>query len=367
MLRILHTESSWGWGGQELRILTESQALAARGHQVCIAAPASTPILHRAQEMKLETHDLPIRKKTLAGIFAVWRFLRSRTFDVVNTHSSTDSWLVAIASLGLGQKPAIVRTRHVSTPVRAGWSNRWLFGHATARVVTTGEAIRNALIAHLGLPPDHVVSIPTGVSAELYRPVDPGERTSLRHHLAMKEGKLIIGTVATLRQLKGVNYLFQAMAKLRRHAVHLYVIGDGPQMQNLQALLDELELRQSVTMVGEQSNVDEWLRAMDIFAFPSLAEGVPQALAQAMLTELPCVTTNVGGIPELAMHLRTAWVCPPRDSDALVEGIEGLVIDHGLRRKLGVAARKHCIATRSVAHMADAMEEVFRQASQARH
>ena len=361
-LRILHTESSWGWGGQELRILTESAALAERGHQLCIAAPPDTPILRRAAQMGIEAVALPIKKKALRGILATRRFLEGRRFDVVNTHSSTDSWLVALALLTLRERPALVRTRHVSTAVRPGWANRWLYGKATQRLVCTGEVVRRALTEQLALPGSHVISIPTGVSSEAYRPADAGEKTALRRTLGLPIELTLIGCVATLRMLKGIDHLFQAMQDLRTRSIHLVIVGDGPQMERLQSLRRELGLEALVTMAGEQHNVEDWLKAMDMFAFPSLAEGVPQALAQAMLTGLPCVTTNVGGIPELATHRQTAWVCPPRDAKALSEGIEALLEDSKLAAQLGLAAREHCIENISIQKMAESMERVFEEA-----
>lgn len=365
-LRILHTESSWGWGGQELRILTESAALAERGHQLCIAAPPDTPILQRAAQMGLETVALPIRKKNFFGWRAVRGLLRRRAFDVVNTHSSTDSWLVALSVPGLAHQPALVRTRHVSTPVHANAANRWLYGRATRRVVGTGDAVCQALVAQLGLDPAHVVSVPTGVSSEQFRPPQAQEKASLRASFGFADGQTVFGCVATLRMLKGVDYLFRAMQQMQTLPIHLVVVGDGPQMDSLQALRRELGLQGKVTMAGEQANVEQWLQAMDAFVFPSLAEGVPQALAQAMLSALPCVTTDVGGIPELASHLRTAWVCPPRDADALAQGMQALLHDPALGARLGQTAREHCIQTRSVRQMADAMERVFEAAHGAR-
>ncbi len=362
MLRILHTESSCGWGGQELRILTESDALAARGHQLCIAAPQATPILERATEMGIEAVALPIREKSVRGWLFARDFLAQRNFDVVNTHSSTDSWLTALAVIGLANRPALVRTRHVSTAVRPGRVNRWLYGRATSRVVTTGEVIRQALIERLQLSPSHVVSIPTGVSSVIYHPPSSDEKILLRRKLGIPSECMVIGTVATLRKLKGVDHLLEAIHRIRSLPIHLVIVGDGPQAESLSAVRRDLGIESLVTMVGRQSNVQEWLQGMDIFALPSLAEGVPQALTQAMLTGLPCVTTDVGGIPELASHLRTAWVCPPSDVAALAHGLEALVVDAALREKLGRAARTHCVATRSVARMADAMELVFHEA-----
>ncbi len=96
-LRILHTESSLGWGGQEIRVLTEARAVASRGHAVTLAAPADSRIFQAAPKYGLEAIAIPIGRKRPGGLHAMMGLLRNRDFDVVNTHSSTDSWLAAIA------------------------------------------------------------------------------------------------------------------------------------------------------------------------------------------------------------------------------------------------------------------------------
>lgn len=355
-LRILHTESSWGWGGQELRILTESSALIARGHVVAIAGPPDTPLLREAEQRGIATIPLPIRKKRLAGLLAIRRLLKRREFDVVNTHSSTDSWLTALACATLSRPPKIVRTRHVSTPVRPNLANRWLFGNACAAVVTTGEAVREMLIRDLKLNPAKVISVPTGVDSEIYHPVSAEEKVRLRQALGLPQDMVIVGTVATLRFLKGIEYLFEAIRLLNDEKIFLCVVGDGPQRQRLESWIQDHGMQKQIMMVGEQRNVNEWLQSFDIFAFPSLAEGVPQALAQAMLTELPCVTTNVGGIPELAIHGETALVCKPRDSMDFTRALSLVLNDSIFAKKLGSGARAQCIRTLPPSLMAAQME-----------
>jgi glycosyltransferase involved in cell wall biosynthesis len=142
--------------------------------------------------------------------------------------------------------------------------------------------------------------------------------------------------------------------------IELLVVGDGPMRETLEARIVKLGLQDRVHMQGNQADVLPWLRALDIFVLPSYAnEGVPQALVQAMLVELACVTTSVGGIPELAEHERTALVVPPRDPPALAAAIERLAQDEGLRRELGEAARKHCVEGYSYERMLDRMEAIY--------
>ena len=119
-----------------------------------------------------------------------------------------------------------------------------------------------------------------------------------------------------------------------------------------------------VVFAGNQADVLPWLQAIDLFALPSYAnEGVPQALVQAMLTGLPCVTTDVGSIPEVATDGRTALVVPPRDVPALRFALGRLLDDGVLRVQLGEAARAHCAAGYSYERMLDRMEAIYRQVS----
>ena len=359
-LRIVHTESSLGWGGQEMRILAESQGLIRRGHDVKLLCAPQSRIHAEAANWGVPVVALPIGKKRWRGLRALTAWLRANRSDVVNTHSSTDSWLAALALLILGRPLPIVRTRHISAPVPHGPLSRWLYMRAAERVVTTGEALRQQLVEVNGFSASRIESVPTGIDAGRFR---PGERKASRARFGLPQDKTLVGIVATLRSWKGHAVLVEAMTRLPS-SVELVIVGDGPQREALEQNIAKLGLRGRVRMQGQQVDVLPWLRALDIFALPSLAnEGVPQALVQAMLVELPCVTTPVGGIPELAEHERTALLVAPRDPVALAAAIERLAGDEGLRRELGEAARKHCVEGYSYERMLERMEAIYRNVS----
>ncbi len=359
-LRIVHTESSLGWGGQEIRILSESQGLIRRGHDVKLLCAPQARIRAEAANWGVPAVPLPIERKRPAGLRALYRWLGENACDIVNTHSSTDSWLAALALLA-PSRPArivrIVRTRHISAPVPRGPLSRWLYMRAAARVVTTGEALKRELVERNGFTASRIESVPTGIDAGRFR---PGERAAARAKFGLPQDKTLVGIVATLRSWKGHSILLDAMTRLPAH-IELVIVGDGPQREALDKGIAQLGLRGRVRMQGQQADVLPWLRALDIFALPSYAnEGVPQALVQAMLVELPCVSTPIGGIPELAEHERTALMVPPRDAVALAAAIERLAANEGLRRELGEAARKHCVEGYSFDRMLDRMENVYR-------
>ena len=359
-LTIVHTESSLGWGGQEIRILSEAQGLIARGHDVKLICPPEARIHGEAPAWGVPVIALPIAKKGIRGLRSLLDWFKSNRCDVLSTHSSTDSWLAALSMLALGRPYPIVRTRHISAPVPKNAPTRWLYTRATSRIVTAGEALKKELIERNGFPAVRIDSVPTGVDAKRFR---PGDEAAARTALKLPQDKTLVGIVATLRSWKGHRYLVEAIASLPQ-SVGLVMVGDGPQREPLEAAVDKLGLRPRTTFAGNQRDVVPWLQALDIFALPSYAnEGVPQALLQAMLTGLPCVTTAAGSIPELAIHEQTALVVPPEEVLSLRQAIERLIRDGELRKQLGTAARKHCEAGFSYERMLERMEVIYRQAA----
>jgi glycosyltransferase involved in cell wall biosynthesis len=360
-MRIVHTEASCGWGGQEIRILEESRGMIERGHQVTILCPPEARIHAEAQRRGIPVTDLPIGRKRLAGMFALRRWLARHPADVINTHSSTDSWLAALACKTLKKPPPIVRTRHISAPIPKNAASRWLYNGAVRHVVTTGEALRRQLIEHNDVPPTRVTSVPTGIDTIRFA---PGDKTAARVALGLDPNGRYIGIVATLRSWKGHVHLIDAFAQADLPGWQLLIVGDGPQKSALTQRIGELGLESRVRMAGQQDHPEDWLRALDVFCLPSYAnEGVPQAVLQAMLTALPIVTTPVGAILEAVSDGETALVVPPRDPAALAAALSRLAEGPQLGDELGSTARTRALERFSRETMLDKMEAVFRGAA----
>jgi glycosyltransferase involved in cell wall biosynthesis len=360
-LAILHTESSLGWGGQEIRVLTEAAGVAKLGHEVMLAAPAQSRIFAEAARFGVKARAIPIARKGARGVLAMRQLLARHAFDVINTHSSTDTWLAALARATLASAPPIVRTRHISAPLPRNRATRWLYKTATARIVTTGEKLREQVIAETGVEPRRVVSIPTGIDLSRFHPAD---RSAARISVGLPQGVPVIGIVATLRSWKGHRYLFEAFSAMKRGDALLVVVGDGPQREPLEALATELGIASHVRFAGNQADVAPWMQSFDVFCLPSYAnEGVPQALMQAMACGLPVLTTPVGSIEEIVKANLTGSVVPPRDGDALREQLEEMLADSEWRASLGERAAAAARERFGEALMVERMLRVFSEAA----
>ncbi|WP_018608412.1 glycosyltransferase family 4 protein [Uliginosibacterium gangwonense] len=363
-LNIVHTESSCGWGGQEIRILEESRGLIERGHNVTIICPAEATIFTRAHDWGVKTVALPITEKRWANFRALrsWLIANRIEVDVVNTHSSTDSWLVALANMTFGSaKIPVVRTRHISAPVANTFANRWLYGKAAQHIVTTGESLRHELIDGLGLSPDRVQSIFTGINTKRYI---PGDKVAAREKLGLEMNCTWVGIVATLRSWKGHKYLLDSLKELNDPNIRLAIVGDGPQREKLQQRVIEHGLVKQVYFAGNQRDVVPWLQAFDIFVLPSYAnEGVSQAVMQAMAVGLPVITTPIGSSGDIIKPGMTGLMVTPKSSKAISQSIRKLVDDPREASRIGEQARSFAVDNCGIDRMLTRMEAVFQRAS----
>jgi glycosyltransferase involved in cell wall biosynthesis len=359
-LAILHTESSIGWGGQELRILTEMQGMEARGHRVHLVTAGSADILPAARARGLGVEGLPIEFKKVPGLAAMrsWLARRAREFDVINTHSSTDAWLVALAGATLTGMPPVVRTRHVSTPVNNSRTTRWLYRRATAHIVVTGEALKTQLVRDNGYDPARITSVRTGIDLARFRPLD---KTEARVRCGVDARPAVV-ILATLRDWKGHDNLIDAWTSVRTRVPgwQLLFVGDGPRRAHLEGRIASLGLAGEVRLVGNQDDVPSWFACAELAALPSFGdEGVPQSLMQAAACGLPAVSTPIGAIAEAVRDGETGLLVPPRQPGLLADALARLMTDVVLRGRMGQAALIYAQANFGIDRMLDGMETVF--------
>jgi glycosyltransferase involved in cell wall biosynthesis len=227
-------------------------------------------------------------------------------------------------------------------------------------VITTSRAISDLLQERLGVRPDRLHAIPTGVSLAEFAPRPP--EPALAASLNLPPGAFVFGTVSVLRSWKGHLYLLEAFKHLVDEGgkAILLIVGDGPYRPVIEAKIEELGLAGQVRLAGHQERVPEWLALMDAFVMASYAnEGVPQALLQALAMAKPVAATAAGGIPEVIISEETGLLAPPRDSQALARLLSRLLHEADLREALGRRGPQLVAARYSLEQMADRLEAVY--------
>ncbi len=282
---MLHTESSLGLGGQEIRILTESRWLLEHGWDVVVACQPASRLRAEASAADLSVFSLTMRNAfDVAAAVTLRRLIRQLDIGIVHTHSSVDSWLATLAARST-RRP-VVRSRHVSIPILR---RRALVYRLADRVLTTGDAIRTIVVA-AGVPDDRVVSVPAGVDTTRFHP--------------------------------GVS------GKTVRDELGFVIVGDGVGFDDVHRRVHALGLASHVVMTGFRRDVPEVMAALDLLVLPSTrSEATSQVIPQALAVGTPIVATAVGGIPEIVKDGVTGRLVPPGEPDALAAAIVEMISD----------------------------------------
>lgn len=336
--------------------------LTAAGHRPVVLtrhAPADDPAVRASGGSKL--------RFPLAVAQVYLRAAREAPFDVVHVHESDGVVVALLVRLArLFRRPSgralLVATLQVSytrerrsvRPVRAGdrvvsrpVPSEWIFAWSRAPVLA-GLGRLTARLADRVVTPSHatcmeveedygardVTVIPNGI-APLPAPGKPVERP---------EGRPVVLFAGRLRTRKATAVLLEALPLLRREHPEavLVVAGDGEQRSALERRVRELGLHEAVRFVGARprSEMPGWYAAADLFCLPSLYEGFPLAILEAMAAGLPVVATAVAGVPEAVVDGVTGRVVPPEDAASLARALSELAADPEAARRLGEAGRK---------------------------
>jgi glycosyltransferase involved in cell wall biosynthesis len=241
-----------------------------------------------------------------------------------------------------------VVTEHVYVPVP--WRCSILFQRLLAtridRYFVVSREVAMRLRQNFALPDSKLQLIHNGIDLGKYdQPANP----SLRRALAGAADRPIVLAIARLDAQKGLDYLLQAAA-LVPEAVFV-VAGDGPERAALEARACDLGLSRQVIWLGYREDIADLLACSDLFVLPSLFEGLPVALLEAMAAGRPVVASAIGGIDEVIVHNWTGLLVPPADSLALAGAIRAVLADPALAQRLALAGQAHVSQEFSVERM----------------
>lgn len=298
---------------------------------------------------------------TIRRLHAEW------PIDVIHAHMMVpDGW--AAARIGAELGVPVVGTAHradvLDIPAQ-GAASRMRVAEAVESldaVVTVSRAIGDAAEA-IARPRRPITVVPNGADAAVFMPRDAGEA---RRRLGLPEGVPMISYVGKLVPRKGVDTLVEAMGILARRpqgAPFLVMAGIGEMRPGLEARARALGVDDSVRFLGKVPHDDVgWvMSAGDVFVLPSLSEGLPTVVCEAMACRLPVVATAVDGTPEIVDDPATGLLVPPRDPTALATALARVLDDAALREAMGAEALRRSEADYTWAANARRMEDVYQQ------
>jgi glycosyltransferase involved in cell wall biosynthesis len=337
-------------GGLAISTERNARLLVQAGHEVHVCVPsASLPPgeVQKAVENGVEVHRLGPQKKmhdTLTDWFELVTGLSRELlrFDLLHGFfAAYAGYLAAYAARYLGARSVVsVRgndlDRLVFDPARAPFI-LYALEHADAVTAVTRDLQRKvlALVNRQG-----VVHVPNSVDAELFHPSLPP--AALRDKLGLDQG-YVLGFVGEARAKKGLALLLKAFAKVATKVdAHLLLIGGlRPKDEEVYQLFRRRNPQLSLHLVPyvPQSELVDYYNLMDLVLMPSLRDGLPNALLEAMACERTVVASDVGGLSDVIEDGRNGLLVPPRDKQALIEQILSALADADQRRVLGQAAR----------------------------
>jgi len=381
MPKILFIITQSEMGGAQRYLLTLAQYLGDKDYEIAIAAGEGDGELFtriKNQESRIKNvHNVkhlvrnlnPI--KDFFALISLLKIVQVENPDVVFLQSTKAGFLGSLAVRIYNLKANSSKLRAIYRiggwsfrDPRSGWMNKILFWmeKISARwkdvIIVNSEFDRTLAIDKKICPPEKIVTI--------YNGIDPTEINFLSKETAqntlesrMKNPafakasadrqelgeSIIVGTIANLYATKGLEYLIEAASKLAQRStlntVRFVVIGEGKERAKLEVLIEKYRLQDHFSLIGRIENAAQYLKAFDIFILPSVKEGMPWVILEAMAAELPVIATSVGAVPEIIKNNKNGLLVPPKDSQALADALQQLFDSTSRQTELATNARDH--------------------------
>lgn len=209
------------------------------------------------------------------------------------------------------------------------------------KIIAVSDGIKNELTKN-GIKESHVVVIQNAVEGNYNKELFSQNRQNKRQQLNIREREFVLGYIGRLSEEKGIKYLIEASSLLNESdiTVKVLIIGEGPQKRQLEDLVKEEGIKHNVVFAGFQADIESWLPAMDVFVLPSLTEGTPMSLLEAMAFGIPVVASAVGGIPQVIVSGKNGILVSSGKSQEIADAVNTLYEDETLRKTLGEEAKR---------------------------
>lgn len=364
---VLQLVNGFGIGGAEKALLELVRRLDRDKYRVIVCSVGQGGILET--EFKNYADRVAVfPKKFSFDISLIWKvakLMQKENIDIVQTTLFYADVIGTFAAM-LARVPVMISwqtalalpTGHLKDDkLRHTTSYKYAVKHID-KIIAVSDDIKTFFVEKRGIEADKIITIPYGVDLDLYSCRNGVKK---REELNLNAFDPVIGVVGHLSEVKGHTYLIEAAPKICKEFpdVKFVFAGSGPQRETLEKQVKNFNLSSNFHFLGVRRDIPELLNIIDIFVLPSLFEGLPNVILEAMASSKPVVASAVGGIPEAVQHQVTGLLVPPKDPDALADAILKMLADREWATNMGKEGRKRVEEFFSIENEVKKIQQVY--------
>jgi glycosyltransferase involved in cell wall biosynthesis len=382
-VKVLRVIARLNVGGPALHVAYLTAGLAERGYDTTLVAGTiargeeSMAFVADAHNVHIETLSelhreiSPIRD--LRAILRLARLIRRERPAILHTHTAKAGAVGRIAALlaGDARPPIVVHTFHghvlrgyFGRTMTFGFRTleRWL-ARTTTSLVAVSPEVRDDLVALRVAPASKFTVVRLGIDLAHRIASDGAQRRETRRQMGLRDDAFVVGWVGRMTAVKNTDSLVRALQALVDLGVdaRLLLVGDGPDRDHLERYAHELGVMKRCLFLGYQEDVARFYDAIDALVLPSVNEGTPVSVIEALAAERPAVATRVGGTPDIIRDGIDGFLVDPADPGELAERLAELARDATRRAAMGAAGRARVLERYAVSRLIDDIDRLYRE------
>ncbi|MFH0731633.1 MAG: glycosyltransferase [Candidatus Omnitrophota bacterium] len=357
-LNVMYVIWSLGLGGAEQVVINLAKGLDKSRFNVAVCCLNQKGVFAE----NLEKEGIPVlelHKKGKIDLFIIRKLVRvmkSYDIDIVHTHLwGANLWgTIAAKIAGIKCITTIHNTEFADNKLEVFFEK--FLAKLPNRIIAVGEEVKNAYIENAKVAADKIDVIYNGIEIKKLSVIS--YQSSVKRGLGIKDDEIVLAIIGRLVEQKGHKYLFEAISHLNgNYNIKLLVVGDGPIKESLWSMVDGLELKDKVIFTGFRKDIADIMDASNIIAVPSLYEGIPIVILEAMARKRPVIVTNIGGNREL-IDTEESFV-PVADSVSLAKAIEKFIKSPELCQVVADSAYERVRTIFSLGNMINKTQDLY--------
>ncbi len=362
-MKILYILTGLGMGGAETQVVALADKMIELGHDVSLLSLYGESVV-TPKSNNVEVFELNMVKNPFSIIrsyLKAMKIIKSLNVDVVHSHMVHANFFSRMLRISTKMNKLIC-TAHSSNE---GGLNRQILYRLTNRIcdvfTNVSESAVKAFEDNWIVKKKSMICVYNGIDTDRFQYL-PSLRNKIRLELKIEDSVRIFIAVGSFNEAKDYPNLLCAFQKIlyQTDDIHLIIIGDGPLRCDLEALISTYGISENITMLGVRKDVSELMSAADFFVLSSAWEGFGLVVAEAMSCQLPVIATDSGGVKEVVGDY--GLLCPPKNSEALAEGMMKLIgMPNKLRKNLSLNGRDHIIKNFSLDEAASKWVGIYLQ------